>query len=51
MVFPIGECLILLLGKYIDKHLMENDIILFKGKISGRKYKEIVNVWAMEEIK
>jgi len=41
MAFPIRECLILLLGKYIDKHLMENDIILFKRTDFGRKFGEL----------
>jgi len=37
MAFPIGEYLILLLEKLVDKHHAENVIILCERMVSGRK--------------
>jgi len=41
MAFPIGEYLILLLDKWLDKHPTENDIILHKRTIFERKFGEL----------
>jgi len=38
MAFPIGEYLILLLDKWLDKHLVENDIILLWRTVFERKF-------------
>jgi len=47
MVFPIGECVILLLGKYIDKHLKEIYNSLKGNYFFERKYGKYKEIMAL----
>jgi hypothetical protein len=48
MAFPIGEYLILLLDKWLDKHPMENDIILLWRTVFERKFGKLKEIRSLE---